>query len=92
MKTNITKTSCVRGIITFSEEEKEIFQEAYSLLERVIDLTTFLDNRKDDFDGYLSYGENGSEELFHAQEALEVLESLKNLEGVVYEYYEPDKS
>ena len=58
MKTNITKTSCVRGIITFSEEEKEIFQEAYSLLERVIDLTTFLDNRKDDFDGYLSYGEN----------------------------------
>lgn len=92
MKTNITKTSCVSGIITFSEEEKEIFQEAYSLLERVIDLTTFLDNRKDDFDGYLSYGENGSEELFHAQEALEVLESLKNLEGVVYEYYEPDKS
>lgn len=92
MKTNITKTSCVRGIITFSEEEKEIFQEAYSLLERVINLTTFLDNRKDDFDGYLSYGENGSEELFHAREALEVLESLKNLEGVVYEYYEPDKS
>lgn len=92
MKANITKTSCVRGIITFSEEEKEIFQKAHSLLKRVVDLTTYLDNCKDDFDGYLSYGEDGSEELFHAQEILEVLESLKNLKSVVYEYYEPDKS
>lgn len=48
-----------------------------------------LDNFADNFEGYLYYGKDGEEELFHLQEIFEMLEELKNLESVEYEY---DKS
>lgn len=89
MKTNLTKTSHVNGTITFSKEERETFQKVYSIIGRVVALTNNLDNFEDNFKGYLYYGKDGAEELFHLQEIFEMLEGLKNLESVEYEY---DKS
>lgn len=89
MKLNTTETSHVNGTLTFSKEERETFQKAYSIIGRVVALTNNLDNFEDNFEGYLYYGKDGAEELFHLQEIFEMLEELKNLESVEYEY---DKS
>ena len=88
MKLNTTETSHITGTLTFSQEEREIFQKAYSIIGRVVALTNNLDNF-DNFEGYLNYGNDGTAELFHLQEIFEMLEELKNLESVEYEY---DKS
>ena len=89
MKLNTTETSHINGTLTFSKEEREIFQKAYSIIGRVVALTNNLDNFGDNFEGYLYYGKDGTAELFHLQEIFEMLEGLKNLESVEYEY---DKS
>lgn len=89
MKLNTTETSHITGTLTFSKEEREIFQKAYSIIGRVVALTNNLDNFEDNFEGYLNYGKDGTAELFHLQEIFEMLEELKNLESVEYEY---DKS
>lgn len=89
MKLNTTETSHITGTITFSQEERETFQKAYSIIGRVVALTNNLDNFEDNFEGYLNYGEDGTEGLFHLQEIFEMLEELNNLESVEYEY---DKS
>lgn len=89
MKLNTTETSHINGTLTFSQEERETFQKAYSIIGRVIALTNNLDNFEDSFEGYLNYGEDGTEGLFHLQEIFEMLEELNNLESVEYEY---DKS
>lgn len=89
MKLNTTETSHINGTLTFSKEERETFQKAYSIIGRVVALMNNLDNFEDNFEGYLYYGKDGTAELFHLQEIFEMLEELKNLESVEYEY---DKS
>lgn len=89
MKLNTTETSHITGTLTFSKEERETFQKAYSIIGRVVAFTNNLDNFEDNFEGYLNYRKDGTAELFHLQEILEMLEELKNLESVEYEY---DKS
>ena len=91
MKLNTTETSHITGALTFSKEERETFQKAYSIIGRVVALTNNLGNFKDNFEGYLNYGKYGTVELFHLhlQEIFDMLEELKNLESVEYEY---DKS
>lgn len=89
MKLNTTETSHVNGTLTFSKEERETFQKAYSIIGRVVALTNNLDNSEDNFVGYLYYGKDGTAEIFYLQEIFEMLEELKNLESVEYEY---DKS
>ena len=89
MKLNTTETSHVNGTLTFSKEERETFQEAYLIIGRVVALMNNLDNSMDSFDGYLNYGEDGTAELFSLQEIFEMLEGLKNLKSVEYEYDKP---
>ena len=89
MKLNTTATSHINGMLTFSEEEREIFQKAYSIIGRVVALTNNLDNFMDNFEGYLDYGKDGTAELFHLEEVFEMLEELKNLESVEYSYDKP---
>lgn len=89
MKLNTTETSHITGTLTFSQEERETFQKAYSIIGRVVALTNNLYNFKDNFEGCLNYGKDGTAGLFHLQEIFEMLEELKNLESVEYEY---DKS
>ena len=89
MKLNTTETSHINGTLTFSEEEREIFQKAYSIIGRVVALTNNLDNFMDNFEGYLDYGKDGTAELFHLEEVFEMLEELKNLESVEYSYDKP---
>ena len=91
MKLNTTETSHITGTLTFSQEERETFQKAYSIIGRAVALTNNLNNFKDNFKGYLNYGKDGTAELelFHLQEIFDMLEELKNLESVEYEY---DKS
>lgn len=50
MKLNTTETSHVNGTLTFSKEERETFQEAYSIIGRVVALTNNLDNFTDNFE------------------------------------------
>lgn len=89
MKLNTTETSHINGTLTFSEEERETFQKAYSIIGRVVALTNNLDNFMDNFEGYLYYGKDGTAELFHLEEVFEMLEELKNLESVEYSYDKP---
>ena len=89
MKLNTTETSHINGTLTFSEEERETFQKAYSIIGRVVALTNNLDNFMDNFEGYLYYGKDGTAELFHLEEVFEMLEELKNLESVEYGYDNP---
>ena len=89
MKLNTTETSHINGTLTFSEEERETFQKAYSIIGRVVALTNNLDNFMDNFEGYLYYGKDETAELFHLEEVFEMLEELKNLESVEYSYDKP---
>ena len=89
MKTNILKTSHVNGAITFSEEEKEIFQKAHSIIRSVVVKMNESGNFKDKFERLsVLCKKDGTEEFFRIEETLKMLESLKNLDRVEYEYDE----
>ena len=86
---NLTKTSHVNGTITFSEEERETFQKAYSIIGRVAGLMNELDNHMDNFDGCLNYEDGEEIELSHFEEIFDSLETLKSLGSIYFEYDEP---